>query len=289
MNKRILVLMVAMAFIFVSCGKKKVSNPGIDMNVSFSAPFYNHTLTDVTYQWDLKDKVIPYSPDYKVYVHFWWGAKKIMLAQDDHDLPGDIESWKKGGKFTYTHKNIFIPDFIDEFDPDFSGKEEVTFTVGLYKPGSKESKIPLFQKKLEFTPLPPDYPEITFGEGWYPEEKTGLGIRDSWRWTSQEASAIIENVQKNLRLYLFAGVDKSVYQDQKVIVKLGDKVLEEFVPEFGHFERIYDLKKEDMGDAEEIKLTVGTDKTWIPSKARGGNDNREVGVQVFMLYLKPVE
>ncbi len=282
-----LVIIVAFFFLF-SCNKAKKTD-SIYLTVDFSTPHYSDTFTDITYHWYLKKHLIQYNPDYKVFVHFWRDSKKMMLLQDDHDFPWNIENWKPGKELSYTHKDIYIPDFIDDFDLESTGKETITFTVGIWNPKVKNSKIVLYQKKLDFELRPAEYPELTYAEGWYPEEKFGYGIYDSWRWTAKKASIIADNVGQPLYLYIYGGVDKGVYPDQKVTIKINDKELETFIPKEGKFKRKYLLDKKILGQEDEFKIYISTDKTFVPTKVGKGKDDRELGVQIYLVNLMPVK
>ncbi len=289
-NYKIIIIVVVLVFLFIftACKKKKVKDAGIELTVNLADPPIENLMTDITYTWKLKKNVIKYDPEYKVFVHFWDNTQSRMIAQDDHNLPGDVEKWKPGAIFTYTHKNFYIPDFIDEYDPNFSGEEEVTLTVGLWKPGVKNSGIVIYQKKMYFQPINPEFPDYTYDEGWYPEEKFGDGIYDSWRWTAKDAVISVENIGKDIKFYFWGGVDKSIFKDQKVIVKVNNTLIDEFIPEEGKFKKEYVIKKDLIGNGDEFKVTISTDKTFIPAVInKKSNDQRELGVQVFFVYFKP--
>jgi len=291
--RRSILLIVLIMFIFGGlyfCKQEKTAD-SIDLNVNFSRPLYSNIFTNITYKWELKKGIFNYDPDYKIFVHFWQNSKKSMLIQDDHEPEWNVENWKSGAEIEYTHENIYIPDFIDYFDLNFEGKEKVTLTVGLWKPNTENSKIIVHEEELEFEPRSMDYPEITYAEGWYPEEKYGYDIdspwKYSWKWTKKQASVIADNVRKDLKLYFYGGVDKSIFKDQKVTVKINDEVLDEFIPEEGKFKKIYELKQEELGGRDEFRIFIETNKTFIPSKIKDSEDNRELGIQVFLLNLMP--
>ncbi len=290
-KNRVIILMLAitiLGIIYSGCKKTEKKDVGIYISVELSDPPIENLMTDITYTWKLKDNLIKYDPSYKVFVHFWDNKQKRMILQDDHDLPVDSKSWKPGETFTYTHKDIYIPDFIDEYDLNFTGEEDVTLTVGLWKPGVPNSKIIIYQKTLKFQPINPDYPDYTFDEGWYPEEKFGDGIYDSWRWTGKKAVISVENIGKDIKFYFWGGSDKSVLEDQKITVKVNDTILDEFIPDKAKFKKEYIIKKELIGDGDEFKVIISTDKTFIPSQVKkDSKDERELGVQAYFIYFKP--
>jgi len=68
------------------------------------------------YNWKFKDNFKGFKKNYFVYVHFW--HKGHILFQDDHLPPTPIQAWRKAKEVRYKRR-IFIPQFIDEFDPPF--------------------------------------------------------------------------------------------------------------------------------------------------------------------------
>ena len=138
---------------------------------------------------------------------------------------------------------LFIPQFLNEFDVDFEGYEELKLTVGLYNPKTQEKPILLFEKKINIQPASINAPEIVYDEGWN-EIETDVNAKDpfakSWRWTTAKSVCIIENPKKECTLIVKGGVNKTVFQDQKLIFKINDAILDEFIPaEDGFFPRIH--------------------------------------------------
>jgi hypothetical protein len=186
---------------------------------------------------------------------------------------------------------VFIPQFLDEFDIDFEGYEEIRLTVGLYKPAEeKEAKFILYQKVLNVESASLNAPELVYDEGWNQPEhdpKIKNPKEQSWRWTKKTAVCIVQNPRKESLLIIKGGVDKAKIADQKVIFKINDQVLEEFVPGTAKFAKEYVIAPEKMGSEDEFKLVIETDKTFIPSELDANvNDDRELGVQIFFLYFR---
>jgi hypothetical protein len=252
------------------------------------------TITDslylkMKYEFVLSKDFKGLNDDYVVFVHFWRAKNKEMLLLDDHQPEKKISQWQKGDKITYS-RVLYIPRFLDEFDIDFEGYEVVKLTVGLYNPKAEDKKINLFQKTLNIQSASSVAPEIVYDEGWYQSE-TDLNIANkderTWRWTSKKAVCIIENPKKECLLKIIGSVDKTKFTDQKVILKINDKILEEFIPETSMFSKEYIITPLMMGIEDEFRFTIETDKTFIPSKLNPGvNDDRELGIQVFFLYFR---
>lgn len=288
MKKKALVLfLVGIMVLTVSTCKRKAQVKGISLDVAFSEDSLSDKLiTDVTYTWKTENSYIQTNQDYTVFVHFW--HKENMLFQDDHLPEIPTSEWEPGKEYAYS-RTIFIPAFIDEFDPEFKGEERLKMSVGLHSPfdRSGKSKGTVMEKTLKILPPPLDTPEILYDEGWYNEEKNPDSFLKHWRWTMKEAKCLIDNPHRDALLVIKGGVNLAALDDQMVIFKINDLVLDKFIPEESHFDRSYNIKKEMLGDRDEFILTVTTDKTFIPADViEGSTDKRELGVQVSFLYFR---
>ncbi|GAH43061.1 unnamed protein product, partial [marine sediment metagenome] len=58
---------------------------------------------------------------------------------------------------------------IDKSDPAFKGEDILRLSIGLNSPYDRSGKLPepLLEKKLKFSPAPPDAPKISYEDGWY--------------------------------------------------------------------------------------------------------------------------
>jgi hypothetical protein len=253
------------------------------------------TVTDflyvkMNYEFDVKDEFSGVDDDYRIFVHFWRLKTKEMLLQDDHKPEKPFSQWKTGDSITYS-RVVFIPEFLDEFDIDFEGYEEIRLTVGLYNPiEEKGNKFILYQKVLNVESASLNAPELVYDEGWNQPEhdpKIQNPKEQSWRWTKQTAVCIVQNPRKESLLIIRGGVDKAKIPDQTVTFKINDQVLEEFIPETAKFAKEYVIAPETMGSEDEFKLIIETDKTFVPSELDANvNDDRELGVQIFFLYFR---
>jgi hypothetical protein len=289
MNKRTataLVVVGLVALTFLSC-QKKTQLKGVELTISFSdKTLSDNLITDMQYDWKTGDDFLPVNKDYTVYVHFWHGDN--MLFQDDHVPPEPTSKWEPGQEYKY-ERRIFIPSFIDEFDPSFKGEEELRLSIGLYNPYDRtgNSAREVMAGRLKVYPPPPDTPEIIYDSGWHDQEIDPNSPLKKWRWTGPEARCIIDNPHRDALLVIRGGVNKEIIPDQKVIFKINDLVLDEFIPEETSFEKSYTVRKEMLGDKDEFALLIGVDKTFIPSKAIPQNkDTRELGCQVSLIYFR---
>ena len=289
MNRKIFLALATLGLLLsatFSC-QKKTQVKGVELAVGFSAKtLTDNLITDIQYGWKTGADFIKAGTDLTVFVHFWHGSN--LLFQDDHIPPVPTSQWEPGQEYKY-QRRIYIPSFIDEFDPTFKGDETLRLSVGLYNPydRSGESQREVLNTSLKVVPPPPDVPEIVYEKGWHEQEIDPKSPLRKWRWTSGEARCIVDNPHQDSLLVIRGGVNKEVFTDQKVIFKINDMVLEEFIPDEASFEKSYTVKKEMLGEKDEFTLTVAVDKTFIPSKVFPQNiDQRELGCAVSFIYFR---
>ncbi|MCP5051347.1 MAG: hypothetical protein GY940_29545 [bacterium] len=291
MKLRNLSILLIVLLLLTSCNKNS-GNKGVELELTvLPATVTDSLYVKMSYRYGFTEKFSPsqLSDEYRVFVHLWRMKNKEMLLQDDHNPTTPISQWKAGQPVDYS-RVIFIPQFLDEFDIDFEGYEEVKLTVGLYKPGDEENKIVLYQKVLNVQAASLNAPEMVYDEGWNQPE-TNAKIENpevrNWRWTKKKAVCIIENPRKDSLLIIRGGVDKDKFKDQSVTIKVNDTLLETFIPETSKFSKRFVVAAEQMGGEDEFKLIIETDKTFIPSQLdEKVNDDRVLGVQVFFLYFR---
>jgi hypothetical protein len=291
MKRKVISLVLPIALFFAFCGKK-IDRHGVDLQVTMTPSAVTDSLyLKMDYAFQTQGDFKKFTTDYNVFVHFWRVNSKEMLIQDDHEPLKKTTAWEKNDKLEYS-RVLFIPQFLNEFDVDFEGYEEIQVTVGLYnlKALGKEKPIVLFEKKINVQPASFNAPEIVYDEGWNGLEidvNASDAFHRSWRWTMGKAVCIIENPKKDCTLIIKGGVSKNVFPDQKVIFRINDTLLEEFIPAEALFSREYTLTPEQMGDGDEFFLRIETDKVFVPARAiPGSTDNRELGMQIFFVYFR---
>jgi hypothetical protein len=288
MKRRVILVaaLVVMTAFAVQC-RKKVSLKGVELEVGFSTqPLTDSLVTDMTYKWKTGPDFQKIDRDYYVFVHFW--NKTNMLFQDDHVPSVPFNEWEPNKEYTYTRR-IYIPAFIDEFDPQFKGQENLKLVVGVYSPfdQSGKSKAEVLSRTLTILPPPPDTPEIIYESGWYDQETNPDSVLKQWRWTAKEGRCIVDNPHRDALLVVRGGLNTEAVPDQKVIIKINDQVLDEFSAPDGFFDKSYQVKKEMLGDKDEFSLIIGADKSFVPSQVfPGAKDSRELGVMVSFLYFR---
>ncbi|MDH7512685.1 MAG: hypothetical protein QHH14_07050 [Clostridiales bacterium] len=288
MRRRVWRVLVAgmLVFFTLSC-QKKAQVKGIELTLDFSeSPLTDNLMTDIRYTWKTSADFVRVSKDYYAYVHFWHGNN--LLFQDDHVPSVPTSKWEPGKVYSYERK-IYIPSFIDEFDPSFKGEETLKMSVGFYNPydRSGESKREILVKKLKFLPPPPDTPEIIYESGWYDLEIDPESHLKQWRWTSEEARCLIDNPRRDARLVIRGQVNKEATPNQKVTFKINDQAFDELIGVDGYFEKSYTITKEMLTDEDEFYLVIACDQTFVPAEAfPPSRDDRKLGIQVSLIYFR---
>ena len=279
-------LIIAVGLTLSAC-KKAAPVKGVELTVTFSEPALSDNLiTDVEYKWKTSDDFVKLDKDYNIFVHFWHNTNNLIT--DDYIPEVPTTKWEKGKEYAATRR-IYIPPFIDEFDPQFKGEETLRLSAGFYNPydRSGQSQKEVLSKKLKVLPPPLGTPEVIYENGWYDLEKDPKSVLKQWRWTAKEAKCVIDNPKKDALLMIKGGVNLQVGMDQKVIFKINDLTLDEFVVGQELFEKSYDIKKEQLGDKAEFTLTIGVDKPWVPSKLiPNAKDDRQLGCQISFIYFR---
>ena len=290
--KRVIISVILPIALLCTFCSKKVDRRGIDLQVTMNPAAVTDSLyLKMDYNFKTEKDFKKFSSDYHVFVHFWRVNSKEMLLQDDHVPMKQTSAWGQNEKIEYS-RVLFIPQFLNEFDVDFEGYEEINLTIGLYnaKAAGKENPLVLFEKRINVQPASFNAPEIVYDEGWNGLEidvNSSDSFHRSWRWTMAKSVCIIENPKKECTLIIKGGVSKTAFPDQKVTFKINDALLDEFIPEEALFSREYVIKPEQMGSGDEFFLKIETDKVFVPARVfSGSNDSRELGIQVFFVYFR---
>jgi len=279
-------LIIAVGLTLSAC-KKAAPVKGVELTVTFSEPALSDNLiTDVEYKWKTSEDFVKLDKDYSIFVHFWHNSNNLITGDYIPEVP--TSKWEKGKEYT-AKRRIYIPAFIDEFDPQFKGEETLRLSVGFFNPydRSGQSEMEVLSKKLKVLPPPLGTPEVIYETGWYDLEKEPKSLLKQWRWTAKEGKCVIDNPKKDALLVIKGGVNFQAVKDQKVIFKINDLTLDEFVVEQELFEKSYNVKKEQLGDKNEFTLTIGVDKPWVPAKVLpNSKDDRELGCQISFIYFR---
>ena len=200
--------MLVFVLMCISYGcKEKTQVKGIELNVTFAEEqLSDHLITDMMLGWKTGPEFQKMNQDLQVFVHFWHEGN--LLFQEDYFPEPPTSQWEPEQEFMRSQR-IYIPQFIDEFDPDFKGEETLRLVVGFFSPydrsGKSEQKV--LEKKLTVVPPPLDTPEIIYEEGWYNLEINTDAFLKQWQWTAKEARCIIDNPHRDALLVIKGGVN----------------------------------------------------------------------------------
>lgn len=288
MLKKTWAIVFVCVFVLAAVGcKNRAQVKGIELNVEFAEEeLSDNFITDMMLAWKTRPEFQKMNQDLQIYVHFW--HKGNLLFQEDYFPEPPTSQWEPDQEFTHT-RQIYIPQFIDEFDPDFKGEETLQLSVGFFSPYDRSGKTEqeVLREKLKVVPPPLDTPEIIYEEGWHNLEMNPEAFLKQWRWTAREARCIIDNPHRDALLVIKGGVNLDAVENQKITLMINDLILDEFVAEESHFEKSYNVKKEMLGEGEEFILSVVTDKVFVPAEVMpNSNDQRELGVQVSFIYFR---
>jgi hypothetical protein len=107
----------------------------------------------------------------------------------------------------------------------------------------------------------------------------------AWRWIAKDATCQIANPFKPATLILRGSFDKSKFPHQKVIIELGDHILDEFTLFEARFYKEYRIEPQMLGKDREVVLRIHTDRSFVPAEWEPGNqDDRELGLQIHEIY-----
>ncbi|MFW6136935.1 MAG: hypothetical protein ACOC5U_02555 [Candidatus Aminicenantaceae bacterium] len=285
-KSKILFLLVILSVFSFAC-KDKAEIKGVDLEVDFSEePLSDNLITDMEFKWITTSEFEGMNQDRHIFVHFWHDDNLLFQADYVPDVP--TSEWQADREYVFNQR-IYIPEFIDEFDPSFRGEETLKLVVGMFSPYDRtgKSKQEVLDKRLKVYPPPLDAPEVLYEDGWYPLEMDPESYLQQWRWTQQEASCIIDNPHRDAMLVIRGGINKEAVPDQKVTFRINDQILDEFVPESTHFEKSYNIKESMPGEGDEFRLVISVDKTFVPAELfPDSTDERELGAQISFIYFR---
>ncbi|MEN6311874.1 MAG: hypothetical protein ABFD80_10105 [Acidobacteriota bacterium] len=284
-SRALAVLIVLAALLSWPC---RISHglPGVELSVVFPGRVLTDNLfVDVTFRFRTKSFFAPPAENGKIVSRLEFRRRTLFV--DEWAPPVPTSEWKPASEYTVVRR-VYIPPFIDEFDPGFAGAERPVLTTLFVPPADSgpEAGRVLSRRKIKIMPAA-DSPVIVRLSGWYePEAAQGSGA-PGWRWTSKEARADIDNPGRDALLVIRGETGPGAPPGQKVTVGVAGRVLEEFVPGAGAFERSYAVKKEWLGEGKNFELVIAVDKTFVPAKtASGSSDLRELGVKISLLYFR---
>lgn len=284
-QRSVALLLMGMALLSLPCQKRNGIR-GLDFSVAFSPRSLTDDLfADITYTWKTDSGFRGFGTQHPVFVLFEHAGR--LLIRDDHNPEIPTAEWEPDREYSFTRK-IYIPPFIDVYDPQFSGTDDVVLTVGLdVSPEEGDmSPIVVYRKKLKISPAP-FRPSVIHMDGWYEPETDPDVPSLEWRWTAREARCLIDNPRRDALLVVSGAVDSDAVPGQKITLRIDGKVLKEFVPLEREFECRCPVSQDVLGEEKDIFLTISVDRTFTPADVvPGEEDTRELGVKISFLYFR---
>jgi hypothetical protein len=285
-NLLIAVLFLIIIFGCLGCGKEN-SIEGLKLQINFlDEKLFDDHLAEIQFTWTVEEGFLPMGQKAKVFVLMWHGSN--LLSQEYHAPEVHPSEWKPGDVYSYSRR-LYIPEFIDQSDPDYKGDESLRLLVGIYAPYEEGSRIKrdIIQEMIEVSPSPPGIPEIIYCEGWHDVEVDPSNSRKLLRWTEKEAKCIIGNPRRDALLYMIGGVCPDMLGEQKIVLSINGSVLDEFSPITDPFEKSYKVEKDLFGEGKSFELVISVDKVCdLDRRSSGLEDYRELGIRISFLYFR---
>ncbi len=287
MKIRFLVCCLLLSVAVVGCSRKAPQEPP----VATARLSFHHTRiplgspVDMTYRFVVSPQA-KIDGDYTVFVHFLEKSREMMWT-DDHVPPVPTSQWKPGQTIEYT-RTMFAPVY------PYVG--EATVELGIYKDkkrltlagGTDRGHQSYEMQKFELLPQTENV-FLIYKDGWHQAEAAQGNPLVEWQWTKKEATIAFRNPKRNAVFYLQVGAQPTLMSEpQTVTVRLGDQVVDSFVPKTENLRRI-PLTAAQLGATEMAEIHIGVDKTFIPALVAAANsrDPRELGVCVYHAFVEP--
>jgi hypothetical protein len=224
--------------------------------------------------------------DLIVFCHFL-DPHGVIRFVDDHSPPILTNQWKAADRYRYT-RTLFIPENIPAGN--------YTIELGMYTPSGKGEAFALNAKrlsersydvgKLQIAAAPVETSD-QFLNGWYQVEREPNNIWYHWRWIAKQASLKAKNPRADALLYLKADTDPGRFEEpQNVSVFLENRKLDQFaITTAEPVVKKYLISRYDLGNQENVQLSLEVDKTFMPASDGRSDDKRQLGIRVYCFYL----
>ena len=242
---------------------------------------------EMTFRFDVSPDLEPMTEDYTVFVHVLDNSGE-QLWIDDHPPATPTSEWEPGQTIEYSRRSMMpLYPYIGEGD----------IAVGLYLPSTGE-RLTLVgdhigqnayrTASMTFTPQH-ESSLLVYEEGWHGAEFQP-NSQAPVRWTTGHAVVSFRNPRGDARLMLEVQGRPNVFETpQQLSLRFGEQVLEELsldTPAPVMIDR--KLTAAELGSDDVVRLELLVDQTFIPSELGVGDDARELGVRVLIVYVEPI-
>jgi hypothetical protein len=277
-----------LAATFTACHKADTTPPVAVVTVTPAGPRVSSGApVDMTYKFEVASGA-SIAGDYKVFVHVL-GADGQALWNDDHDPSLPTSRWKPGQTVQYT-RTTFVPTGLHA--------DSAVVEVGLYR---DSERLPLQAPdgavadtggrayRVATLQLGPESDNIflILKSGWYPQEFSNSDPASSWTWTQKSAVLAFKNPRADATLFVDAASRPDLFpgQPQQVTVSAGGQPVGAFAVDSQTpvLHRVA-IPAAALGTGDMAELRLDVDRTFTPA-AGGGRDDRDLGVQVYHLFV----
>ncbi len=278
-------LALAASLLSLPC-QKRAGIKGLDLAVTFSRRDLTDDLyVDVTSKWKLSRDFPGFDENRRLFFRFRHGDELLVEDAFLSDVP--VSEWEPGEEYEFTRR-IYIPRFVDEYDPGFRGSEPVILTVGLSggRLDGEDSETVVLRRRLRISPAPLT-PAILFVDGWSEPLRDLQSGTPAGRWTGASARCLIDNPKRDALLVLRGEADLESVPGQEITIRIDGTVLERFVPAERGFEKSYQISKEVLGSGRDFFLEISVDRTFLPAELGPGSEgSEERGVLISFIYFR---
>jgi hypothetical protein len=237
---------------------------------------------DMRWSWTPGPDFTAPAEDYKIFVHMV-DPQGNIVQQDDHFPPEPTSQWTAGAPIEY-QRWLYVPELEVEYVDIVVGLYERDNRAEIQGPGGWSDSVTVHRLSIradDMTGIP------VYMSGWHPLEQVADQEPSSWRWTEDVAKAVFTNPMKDAVLHLSAHGPFDEVGPQTLVVKIGEQELAtiEITDPTNFMERI-EVPAAVMGDGEWVELTLEVSPALVPKELDPeSQDDRRLGLQVFMLYL----
>jgi hypothetical protein len=277
-----LLISVLMIASFMACpGKSPLQGLAVSMQ------FGDRVLTDdlVT---KLKVKFIttsefePLKKDYQIIAVADWKGKTVFREYLEPEVP--TSRWLRSRVYE-VEEYIYIPEFIDPFDPETASGLKVKFNLKL-EGADLNRPIALHSRKIKILPCPAEAPDVVFLDGWERVKRLPSGPEGPAYefWTGTTAVCLLKNPGRPATLMIKG---QSFLEELKVSLFLDGSLLNEFLTGASEFQKVYSVSPPDPESQPEIRLTIEVDKTVVLSEICPDiKEDKRVGLKIQKVYFR---
>ena len=281
-------LVVVAAIAALACGREQ-GQARVDVvpSVTLAASVADGEPLQIQYRWEPAAEFEPPAEDYQVFVHLLDADGRILL-QDDHFPPQPTSQWRAGQVEEYS-RWLYAPRLE---------VEQVSVVVGLYEAG--EGSRALVRAGGDWVDAATVHElQVRVGDmtgepvrmdGWHSPERIDESLLGQWRWSEGLAHVVFTNPRGDGILHLRAHAPYDEVGAQTLVLRVGEQEIwrTESTAADPFLERI-EVPADLMGDDKEwVEVTLEVTPVLVPRELNPESaDERQLGLQVFLLYLSP--